>query len=181
MTSSLGEYRADSIAGACDGSLRLWKSDSGGAGYASHRVDFSSRVCVVAWNRNNKVVASACEDGSIQLCYSTGEAMARLPREGGSGALGRPTDLSWSQGSKRLAVSTADGRVHVHDMTLRVRREVGWGTVCCRHDVGRNGIQPPTPPWCIMAGRMPWAWHDGMEQCCAPRVTCVPWRHGARC
>ena len=86
-------------------------------------VDLGQRAVRVAWNRNNKVMALSLVDGTLQLRYANGAYMRSLVEGGGEAAA---SSLSWSLGSKTLAIGRADG-VEVHDMTVKVRlRDACW-------------------------------------------------------
>ena len=109
------DYAGDLLAACCGTALHLWRPTLGGD--SEDKVVPSDRtVLAAAWNRNNKVVASAREDGAIELRYSNGTLMTILHRTGTQPA----TSLAWSMGSKRLAAASRDGNVYLHDMTAKV-------------------------------------------------------------
>jgi WD40 repeat protein len=102
------------VLAACGGSiLRLWQRPNFEGATVSH----SAGVQYVSWNRNNKVVATGCLDGTIQLCYSHGQAMSVLRSDGGE-QLGGLGSLDWSMGSKFLAAGSRNGTVYVWDLKL---------------------------------------------------------------
>lgn len=77
-------------------------------------------VQTAAWNRNNKVMAVASSDGSLQLRYGNGALMTGL-LESEKMLHHGANDLSWSLGSKRLAVASSSG-LFVHDMGAKSLR-----------------------------------------------------------
>ena len=131
-SSSRTEFPGELVASCCGSAVQLWRGAPGG-GFAAPGapVPHAAPVAAVAWNRNNKVVATAGASGAIQLCYSSGEVMSGLPRDGAP--QGPLTSLAWSLGSKRLAAGSSDGSVYVHDMTTKVgggegmAARVRWG------------------------------------------------------
>ena len=116
--SSRNELPSDVLGAACGSTLRLWSRPGFAAPPAT--VSHDAGVSCLAWNRNNKVVATGCEDGAIQLCYSTGKLMSVLAPEGGAAAagVGALRSLDWSLGSKFLAAGSADGHVYVWDLKV---------------------------------------------------------------
>lgn len=116
---SASDYPAELLAGSSGRSLHIWRvRDAGSSATLPSSHPGSLGLPVVAWNRNNKVVAGAWEDASISLSYSNGDSMSRLqvPRE----SSGVPTAMAWAAGSKRLALGTSSGALHLHDMTTKV-------------------------------------------------------------
>ena len=92
-------------------------------------IDTGLMATAAAWNRNNKVVAVGLENGSVQIRYAHGAYMSTLGG-GSSGSLNTTTssiekrrravcDLSWSSGSKTLAVGSIGGQVEIHNMTQK--------------------------------------------------------------
>ncbi|KFM23259.1 hypothetical protein F751_3450 [Auxenochlorella protothecoides] len=113
-----GDYPAELLAGCSGTSLHLWRvSNVNSSPPVPNSHPGQQPLEVVAWNRNNKVVAGARADGSVSLSYSNGEAMSVLNRPAGSSAIVTPTALAWASGSKRLAVAGRSGAIGVHDMT----------------------------------------------------------------
>ena len=116
------EFPADTFVAAAGRGVHLLRQrPPGGGGDGAFNqvvVEHSGGVGAARWNRNNKVVASGCGDGQVQLLYSSGQVMAVLPRDGATrpADLGAITALSWSGGSKRLAAGTDRGSVFVFDM-----------------------------------------------------------------
>ncbi|GAB4815453.1 hypothetical protein N2152v2_002499 [Parachlorella kessleri] len=110
---SRAELPAEVLAGCAGNIVRLWQRP----GLHAATVSQASEVQHVAWNRNNKVVAAGCQDGSIHLCYSQGQAMSVLKGEGGA-SLGSLRSLDWSTGSKFLAAGSSNGGVHVWDLKV---------------------------------------------------------------
>ena len=114
------DYAGELLAACCGNALHLWRPNIGGEG-EDKAVPSDRSVLAAAWNRNNKVVACAREDGNIELRYSNGALMTQLPR-GGVAPTTRPAvTLAWSMGSKRLAAGSLDGNVYLHDMTEKVK------------------------------------------------------------
>lgn len=74
----------------------------------------------ISWNRNNKVAAVGFENGSVQIRYANGTCMSTLQDDYLDEGEALPvSSVSWSTGSKTLAVGTVGGRVSVHDMTTK--------------------------------------------------------------
>lgn len=117
---SRNELAGDVLAGCSGNVVQLWQRQT----YAEATVSHTSSVKCVAWNRNNKVVASGCQDGVIQLCYSTGKLMSVLRGVDGA-SLGSLNSLDWSMGSKFLAAGSDNGSVFVWD--LKVSKVGGQG------------------------------------------------------
>lgn len=123
---SRSELSADMFAAAAGSAIHLLRlqpaggppAGSGGATFGQVVVGHAAPVCSTRWNRNNKVVASGCADGQIQLLYSAGQVMAVLPRDGRTSpaSMGTVTSLSWSMGSKRLAAGSDHGTVFIFEM-----------------------------------------------------------------
>lgn len=143
--SHAADYPGAVIAACCGPTLHLWRPQQ--PGNAAHYVDTPAAcdraVLAAAWNRNNKVVGAAREDGVIELRYSNGDLMSVLPRTGPPPSARPLTSLSWSLGSKRLAAGSADGNVYVHDMTAKVRP-----TPC-------SDTLPWLPPWEMSPASLP--------------------------
>lgn len=142
-----GDYPAELLAGCSGTSLHLWRvSNVNSSPPVPNSHPGQQPLEVVAWNRNNKVVAGARADGSVSLSYSNGEAMSVLNRPAGSSAIVTPTALAWASGSKRLAVAGRSGAIGVHDMTNKVGDRIachslvhagfgwhiGWSVGCWR-------------------------------------------------
>ena len=106
--------------------------DTGGA-YAKQSVDIGKFVTAAAWNRNNKVVAIGMDDGTVQLRYANGGYMSTLKDASrqGTDASRQVKSMSWSIGSKTLAVGSVGG-VQVHDMSAKT---TSW------HDVAQERSQ----------------------------------------
>lgn len=86
----------------------------------TNEIKSDTDLVAAAWNRNNKVIATACDNGTIELRYSNGTLMTMLPR-GGPSTYGEPlTSLSWSMGSKMLAAGSRSGHLFIHHMTAKV-------------------------------------------------------------
>lgn len=134
-------YTADTFVASAGSSLHLLRQQpaaadgvtAGGSSSGSGQpltlnsvvVQHPCAVNTVRWNRNNKVVAAGCADGTIQLLYSSGVVMCVLPRDGTPpAALGSISSLSWSAGSKRLAAGSSNGNAYVFDMQNKVG--AGW-------------------------------------------------------
>jgi hypothetical protein len=113
----MADYNVNAVAACCGKSLHYWKLN--GTDYKDTSVEHVRPLTSVAWNRNNKVLATGIVDGSVQLRYGSGELMTELPRGGPPPDSGAITSLSWSVGSKRLAAGTTNGAVYVHEMTTK--------------------------------------------------------------
>jgi WD40 repeat protein len=120
------DYEGAALAVSCGQSLHLWRPLHGAQG-EDKAVRCDRPVSAAAWNRNNKVVAAAREDGGIELRYVNGTLMSVLPS-----AQQHPSDpshhkpssrsittLSWSVGSKKLAAGCTDGTILLHDLTSK--------------------------------------------------------------
>jgi hypothetical protein len=113
----MADYNVNAVAACCGKSLHYWKLN--GTEYKDTSVEHIRPLTSVAWNRNNKVLATGIVDGSVQLRYGSGELMTELPRGGPPPDSGAISSLSWSVGSKRLAAGTTSGAVYVHEMTTK--------------------------------------------------------------
>ena len=89
-------------------------------------IDTGLMATAAAWNRNNKVVAVGLENGTVQIRYAHGAYMSTLG--GGPSSTTSSVekkrrravcDLSWSSGSKTLAVGSIGGQVEIHNMTQK--------------------------------------------------------------
>ena len=132
-------YTADTFVASAGSSLHLLRqtppADGGDAtgrsgaqplAFGDVVVQHPCAVNTVRWNRNNKVVAAGCADGTIQLLYSSGQVMCVLPRDGTpAAALGSVSSLSWSAGSKRLAAGSSNGNAYIFDMQNKVGARAG--------------------------------------------------------
>ena len=79
------------------------------------------RCSAVAWNHNNKVLASATDQGLLRLHYHTGSIMGELPNVGSPGdTMGPITCLAFSRGSKLLTTGCTDAQQHIWDLKLQV-------------------------------------------------------------
>lgn len=136
------DYPGNVLAICSEDSLRLWKveekiehdhqeasrldTDPGSsAPYRPNQsigtVEVGKEVSAAAWNRNNKVIAVALNDGNVQLRYANGRFMNTLKGEEKTGGLeNKVTALSWSMGSKTLAAGSL-GMVQLYNMTTKVR------------------------------------------------------------
>jgi len=114
-----GDYAGELLAACCGTALHLWRPKIGSDG-EDKAVPSDRTVLAAAFNRNNKVVASARDDGSIELRYSNGTLMTTLSGRGPQLGSKPATSLAWSMGSKRLAAAALDGNVYLHDMTAKV-------------------------------------------------------------
>lgn len=121
------DYKSPALAVAAGSTVRVWD-----ASLASEDAVSSSSVMAraavsptaISWNRNNKVAAIGLEDGRVQIRYANGTCMSTLlddHRDDHRDDRGASpvTSLSWSTGSKTLAVGSLGGRVSVHDMTTK--------------------------------------------------------------
>ena len=128
-TLPLADYAGEVLVAACGPELHLWRPlqhlhlDTNDD--VTHvkvpvidNIKKNDIVQTAAWNRNNKVLAVAASDGSLQLRYGNGALMTSLESEK---MLHGATDLSWSLGSKRLAVASSSG-LFVHDMGAKSLR-----------------------------------------------------------
>lgn len=121
MAARTNELPADHLAATGGNLLRLWHRQTQAEATVSH----DAAVQCVAWNRNNKVVATGCADGVVQLAYSSGQLMSVLRAGGAAGPLGGLAALDWSTGSKLLAAGSDNGGVYVWDLKAsKVRRAV---------------------------------------------------------
>lgn len=122
MSSRPSEFASDSFVAASGTSLHLLRQDlAGGAAFGEVVVSHGAAVNAARWNRNNKVVASGCADGTVQLLYASGQVMCVLPRDGSHpAAYGSIAALSWSAGSKRLAAGSSNGSLFIFDMQQKV-------------------------------------------------------------
>lgn len=130
MPSAPADYAGELLAACCGSTLHLLRTGLSNSGQ-DKAIPSANPYTTAFWNRNNKVIAAACENGEIELRYSNGTHMSVLPASTAAtlagGAHSRSiSDMSWSMGSKRLAVASSRG-LCVHDMTSKVRR---W-RVCC--------------------------------------------------
>lgn len=153
------DFPADIFVAAAGSSVHLLRRRPPAAGGAAAADDFAPVVVghtcgvnAVRWNRNNKVVASGCADGQVQLLYSSGEVMCVLPRNGATRAadLAAVTALSWSTGSKRLAAGSDNGTVFVFDMSKQNVGAAGQAGGAGVHGVQTGGRKrrrctPPEP------------------------------------
>jgi hypothetical protein len=128
-TLPLADYAGEVLVAACGPELHLWRplqhlhldANDDVTHVKVPVIDNTKKNDIVqtaAWNRNNKVVAVASSDGSLQLRYGNGAFMTLLESEK---MLHGATDLSWSLGSKRLAVASSSG-LFVHDMGAKSLR-----------------------------------------------------------
>lgn len=140
------EFPADTFVAAAGRGVHLLRqrppaagSGDGDDAFSQVVVAHNGGVGAVRWNRNNKVVASGCSDGQVQLLYSSGQVMAVLPRDGATrpADLGAVTALSWSGGSKRLAAGSDRGSVFVFDMA---QQNAKVGAPAGRWEEARQGL-----------------------------------------
>ena len=123
---SMSDHPAELLAGSSGNSLHIWRvKDVSSSPCLPSTRPGSLELGVVAWNRNNKVVAGARSDGSVVLSYSSGEPMSTLRPASATGRPGGVSDslpvaMAWGAGSKRLAVGLRSGELHVHDMMTKV-------------------------------------------------------------
>ena len=189
-------YAADTFVASAGSSLHLLRQQpaaadgatASGSGSGGPPLNLSDVVVqhpcavnTVRWNRNNKVVAAGCADGTIQLLYSTGVVMCVLPRDGTPpAALGSISSLSWSAGSKRLAAGSSNGNAYVFDMQNKV------GAGCMRggfRDGSRSGNGGKPPGSALHWPRQPAQGAAVMpQQCLQPvhmraRTPTYPWRN----
>lgn len=113
------DYEGAVLAASCGRLLHFWRPLYDETVQKHKAIPFDHTVTSVAWNRNNKVIAVASDDGNLELRYNNGDPMNSLPFpvDGtSSGESTRVNCLSWSQGSKRLAAGRQDGIVLLHDL-----------------------------------------------------------------
>jgi WD40 repeat protein len=122
MASAQADYAGELLAACCGSTLHLLRTGSNNS--QDKAIPSANPYTSAFWNRNNKVIAAACENGKIELRYSNGTHMSFLPLSGATPTGGAPSrsiaDMSWSMGSKRLAAASPSG-LCVHDMTSKVR------------------------------------------------------------
>lgn len=107
------DYKSAALAVAAGSTVRVWDASS-----ASDDVVSSSSVMAkaavsptaISWNRNNKVAAIGLENGRVQIRYANGTCMSTLQDDHRDERGASPvTSLSWSTGSKTLAVGSHGG------------------------------------------------------------------------
>ena len=117
---NMTDYPGDVLAACSTQSFRLWRPAKTGESYGDSEIESNTQITAVAWNRNNKVIAAGCQDGSVQLFYGSGDPMTKIPRRSNElGQVGSVHSLSWSVGSKKLAAGLNNGGVDIHDMTSK--------------------------------------------------------------
>lgn len=122
-SSSKDDLASTLVAATAGNVLQLWEATPGEPLGGSRVVAHPASVACAAWNRNNKVVAVGCADGTIRLAYSNGNVMSALPRDAGTAAgMGAITSLSWAVGSQRLAAGSSNGCTYVFNIKPQVRR-----------------------------------------------------------
>ena len=108
---------SDSLAIACGAVARIWRPLSGETSEPLSL--FHNGTCTsLKYNHNNKVLASATDEGKFSLHYHTGSLMGELPAD--SGFMGPINTISFSRGSKLLAAGCADARLHLWDLKSQV-------------------------------------------------------------
>ncbi|KAK9863305.1 hypothetical protein WJX84_009858 [Apatococcus fuscideae] len=79
-------------------------------------ISLDEPVRTVRWNQNNKVLASAGDEGRLQLHYAGGNLMGTLPIDPNAPVLAPINSVAFSRGSKLLAAGCDDARIVIWDM-----------------------------------------------------------------
>ena len=108
---------SDSLAIACGGLARIWRP-LGSEASEPLVLQHSGTCTSLRYNHNNKVLASATDEGRFRLHYHTGSLMGGLPAEGT--AMGPVSSIAFSRGSKLLAAGCRDSQLHLWDLKLQV-------------------------------------------------------------
>ena len=113
----------DSLAIACGPFARIWRPISA---ETSEPVSLlHNGTCTsLRYNHNNKVLASATDEGRFRLHYHTGSLMGELPADGGG--MGPINSIAFSRGSKLLAAGCSTAEVHLWDLKSQVLALVSW-------------------------------------------------------
>lgn len=98
---------------ACGNTAAIWRPDARENGFLSIKHHEECRA--VAWNHNNKVLASGGAVGRLAMHYHNAGLMGVLPREEGV-PMSAINDLSFSRGSKLIAAAHDNAEVQVWDL-----------------------------------------------------------------
>ena len=106
------------LALACGSQAVIWRPFAKEA--SLQPIQHHDQCMAVAWNHNNKVLASGGAYGRLALHYHNAGLMGVLPKEDDI-QRSQVNDLSFSRGSKLIASAHEDGKVQVWDLKHQVR------------------------------------------------------------
>ena len=114
------------LAVACGSNATIWRPDA--KEHSFLQIQHHDQCAAVAWNHNNKVLASGGAVGRLALHYHNAGLMGVLPKDD-EDAVSPINDLSFSRGSKLIASAHDSGEVQIWDLknqvcTVRAQRKL---------------------------------------------------------
>ena len=125
---------SDAVAVACGSSASIWRPNAAKEDQLL-QIQHQDNCRSVRWNHNNKVLASGGTYGRLALHYHNAGLMGVLPKEDDQTLFAPINDLSFSRGSKLIAVGCEDCTVQVWDLKSQVRTGIhGTSSTCYLRD-----------------------------------------------
>ena len=128
---------SEALAVACGSQASIWRPFAPKEDQLL-QIQHNDQCRSVQWNHNNKVLASGGKYGRLALHYHNAGLMGVLPKEEDGQRFAPINDLSFSRGSKLIAIGCDDHTVQVWDLKTQVRAMRSPPAACLRFQSVRS-------------------------------------------